>query len=61
MERGVSVGEEVKGQQRMKAGKIKLVVCFPLGMVSLFPVTSSMPRKLELAGVSAFGCSLAQV
>lgn len=58
-------GGQVKGNEvergRMKRGKLKLMVRFPLGMVSLFSVTPSTPCRLEGPGVSAFGCPLVQV
>lgn len=37
------------------------MVCFPLGMVSLFTVTPPTPCRLERLGVSAFECPPLQV
>lgn len=59
--RGQVKGTEVERQTgRMKSGKIKPMVCFPLGTVSLFPVTPSTPCKPEVSGVSACGCPFVQ-
>lgn len=47
-------GGQVKGNEvergRMKRGKLKLMVRFPLDMVSLFSVTPSTPCRLEGPG-----------